>query len=220
MTTTAIGLGVILTGVVSFMGLAGQFGGGATIREADQLFTNALRASVSRPTMQVFAVLTRLADTSTLTVLGVVVAILLVMLRRPWLGLVWVVAVAGNALINPALKQVFARIRPLQPDGFVFERSFSFPSGHSSGCVVAYGMLAYLGLQLLPPRWRLPSLLAATTAIATIGASRLFLQVHFASDVLAGFASGSAWLAACITAAGLARWYRAGTGAERQHRSR
>lgn len=205
---TTIGVGVILAGVVVFMALAGQFGGAATIREADRIFTDALRTGISRPTMQVFAGLTRMADTSTLTVLGIAVAILLVILRRPWLGLAWVIAVAGNAVINPALKQVFARIRPLRPEGFVFERSFSFPSGHSSGCVVAYGMLAYLALRILPTRWQLPSLLLAVTAIVTIGASRLFLQVHFASDVLAGFASGSAWLATCITSIELIRRYR------------
>ena len=71
---------------------------------------------------------------------------------------------------------------------------FSFPNGHSSGTVVAFGMLAYLGLRLLPPRWHLPVLLAFS-----VGASRIILRVHYASDVAAGFASGTAWLAACAT---------------------
>jgi undecaprenyl-diphosphatase len=60
-------------------------------------------------------------------------------------------------------------------------------------------MLAYLALRLLPLRWHLPSLFATVTLALTVGASRLFLGVHFASDVIAGFASGTAWLALCIT---------------------
>lgn len=83
---------------------------------------------------------------------------------------------------------------------------FSFPSGHSSGSVVAYGMLAYLSLRLLPVRWHLPSLLAMVALALTVGASRLFLGVHFASDVMAGFASGIAWLALCITSIEYIRW--------------
>jgi membrane-associated phospholipid phosphatase len=66
--------------------------------------------------------------------------------------------------------------------------------------VVAYGMLAYLAQRLAPPRWRRASLLAAAAVAFTTGSSRVFLQVHYASDVLAGFASGLAWLALCVLA--------------------
>ena len=88
----------------------------------------------------------------------------------------------------------------------MLEHGFSFPSGHSSGSVVAYGMLAYLALRLLPIRWHLPGLLATVALAFTVGASRLFLGVHFASDVIAGFASGAAWLAMCITLIERMRW--------------
>jgi len=111
-------------------------------------------------------------------------------------------------LLNQTLKQIFGRVRPLQPEGFVLEQGFSFPSGHSSGSVVAYGMLAYVAVRLLPARWHLPVLLAAMALAFTVGASRMFLRVHFASDVIAGFASGAAWLAVCVTGFELARWCR------------
>ena len=204
----AIGLGVVLVSGVVFATLAGQFGSVVELRQADQIFTDALGASVSLSAMQLFASLTRLADSRTLTILCIAVAILLAVARRPWLAFVWVVAVGGNGLINTFLKNVFGRLRPVQPEGFVFEHGFSFPSGHSSGCVVAYGMLAYLAVRLLPSRWQLPSFLVAVVLILTIGASRIFLRVHFASDVVAGFASGMAWLAICITAVELARRWR------------
>lgn len=201
----AIGSGVVVISGVLFAALAGQFGGGVELRQADQIFTDALGAGFSLPAMRVFAWLTRLADTRTLTILGVVVAVTLAIAREPWFAGVWVVAVGGNGLINTFLKNVFGRLRPVQPEGFVFEHGFSFPSGHSSGCVVAYGMLAYLAVRLLPPRWQLPSVMTAVAFILTIGASRIFLRVHFASDVVAGFASGLAWLAICITAIELVR---------------
>ena len=114
----------------------------------------------------------------------------------------------GHAALNLTLKEVFARVRPLHEHGLVFEPGFSFPSGHSSGSVVAYGMLAYLLVRALPPVWHLPVVLAATAAAFAIGCSRVFRQVHFASDVIAGVASGLAWLVVCITSVELTRHYR------------
>lgn len=119
---------------------------------------------------------------------------------------------AGNGALNIALKQVFGRIRPTHLEGFGLAQGFSFPSGHSSGSVVAYGMLAYLALRLLPARWHLPALMAAVALAFTVAVSRVFLRVHFASDVAAGIASGATWLAVCITSIELAQWDR-----QRQH---
>ena len=203
---TAVGFAIMLVGIAVFAALAGQLGAGEELGRADQALTDALRVSVPRPALQVFVALTHLADTATLTGLCIVMAIALVALGRCWLALGWVVALAGNGLLNQTLKQIFGRVRPLDPDGIVLAHGFSFPSGHSSGAVVAYGMLAYLALRLLPARWHLSTLLAAAVIAFTVGASRLFLRVHFASDVIAGFASGAAWLALCVTSIELIRW--------------
>ena len=196
------GLGVILAGMAVFAVLANELGaadGDRTLALADQALTDAIRIGVPPPVVQVFALLTHLGDTLTLTALCLVVALALIHQGRRGLAFGWVLALAGNGLLNAGLKQVFGRARPLHGDGFVLEPGFSFPSGHSSGSVVAYGMLAYLALRLLPPRWHLPAVVVAAALAFTVAASRLFLRVHFGSDVLAGVASGSAWLAACLT---------------------
>lgn len=199
------GFAVIVVGAWGFAALAGKLGVGRTLVRADQALSDGLHASVPAAALKAFGVLTHLADTATLTGLCSVVAIALVAAGRLGLAIGWVAAVAGNGVLNSTLKQVFARVRPLHPDAVVLEPGFSFPSGHSSGAVVAYGMLAYLGMRLLPARWHLPAVLLATALAFTVGASRVFLRVHFASDVLAGFASGLAWLALCVAAIELAR---------------
>ena len=63
-------------------------------------------------------------------------------------------------------------------------------------------------LRSLPARWQLPAVLLAAAAAFSIGCSRVFLRVHHASDVVAGFASGGAWLTVCIASVEATRWYR------------
>ena len=201
-----VGIAIVLVGVGAFAALAAQLAAGGMPGWSDQAFTEVLRAAAPAPALQIFAALTHLGDTSTLAALCIAIALVLIAFGRRGFAFGWVVAVAGNGLLIKALKQVFGRVRPLNTEGFVLEHGFSFPSGHSSGSVVAYGMLAYLALRLLPIRWHLPSLLATVALAVTIGTSRLFLGVHFASDVIAGFASGTAWLALCITSIEYIRW--------------
>jgi undecaprenyl-diphosphatase len=69
-------------------------------------------------------------------------------------------------------------------------------------------MLAYVVIRILPMPWHLPGVLLASAMAFTIGCSRVFIQVHFASDVVAGFASGTAWLALCIGGIELIRYRR------------
>lgn len=175
---------------------------------ADQALADALQRSVPVEALQVFAAVTQLGNTATITGLGTIGALGLVALKRRWLAVGWSAALAGNGLLNHTLKQVFERARPLHEGGLVIADGFSFPSGHSSGAVVAFGMLAYVGMRLLPPRYHRMILLAAVALAFAVGASRVFLRVHFASDVIAGFASGSAWLAVCVASIEFTRWYR------------
>jgi len=204
----AIGSVVMLGGVLVFAWLASALTRGSLLIRFDQAVADALRANLAPWALQVFAALTHLAGTAALTVLCVVGTLVLVARRRRGLALAWLLAIAGNGVLNQSLKRLIGRFRPLDPEGALLAQGLSFPSGHSSGAVVAYGMLAYLALRFLPKAWHLPVLVAALVLAFTVGISRVVLRVHFASDVAAGFASGSAWLALCITSAELVRGSR------------
>ncbi len=211
----ALHLGAGFVGVVAaaalFAEIAEAIGAGEPLGRLDQVFSDAVVAAAPAAGLAVFAVLTHCGDRATQTTVCILVAVLLLARRRQALAIAWVLAIAGNGVLNTALKNVFERARPVHRGGWV-EAGYSFPSGHSSGSVVVYGMLAYLALRLLPPRWHLPAVLGAAAVAYTTGCSRVFLQVHFASDVVAGFVSGSAWLLVCIVSAELLRRRRAPVG--------
>jgi len=208
----ALGFAIVVAAAVIFAEAAEVLGSSADARRAgelDQVFSDAVRRGIGPTVFLFFSNITHLADTVTVTVLCIAGTLTLLWLRRRWLALLVVVAIAGNALLNITLKAIFARARPVHDPAIELVRGFSFPSGHSSGAVVAYGMLAYVLIRCLSPahaaRFRLLLVLAATALAFTIGSSRIFIQAHFATDVLAGFASGSAWLAVCIVSA---EWLR------------
>ena len=107
--------------------------------------------------------------------------------------------IAGAFVLNEALKLHFHRPRPQLPWSIGDEHTFSYPSGHSLFAVVLYGTLAYLALRM-PRRERrsLPVLLLAMLMPLSIGLSRIYLGMHYPTDVLAGWLAGDLWLAAII----------------------
>lgn len=202
------GAGVVLGAGWLFAEIVDALGDTQALGRVDDAFTRALQRSVPIETVRLFALVTDLGDPLFLIGLVVAVALALLATRRVALAVGWLVATAGNGLLNQALKQIFARARPLHADGLVQADGYSFPSGHTSGSLVVYGMLAYVALQVLPRRWHPVALALAAALAVAIGSSRAFLRVHHASDVLAGFATGGLWLVACIASVELARWHR------------
>lgn len=199
-----LGLALIAAAVLIFAMLAGNLVAEASVARFDRLLSAAIQVRTAPWAHRFFVVVTHFGDTATLTVLCAAGAVTLLLLRRPLLALGLVAAIGGNSLLNPALKEIFERTRPLSESGRVID-SWSFPSGHASGAVVAYGMLAYILLRLLPDRWHLPVILAAVAIAFSTGFSRIYLQAHYLSDVIAGFATGTAWLTICIIGIALAR---------------
>lgn len=152
----------------------------------------------------------------TLTVLGVGVAVLLG-LRRRWVVLGgWAAALIGGGVLDGVLKLVFRRQRPETAMDFLSKMSWSFPSGHSMGSLVTYGMLAYLLVVAFKGRHRLQiaAMTGAIIMICAIGFSRLYLGVHYFSDVLGGYSAGALWLSACISGLEISRRLKGRTPVE------
>jgi undecaprenyl-diphosphatase len=168
----------------------------------DEAFTASLRDSTARATLAAFSVATWLGDPDFLIPLSAAVAVTLVWRRRRVMAAVWIIATAGNGLLTRLLKAIFERSRPIHEHGLAFSEGWSFPSGHASGSFAVYAMLVYV---LLRDRelqwWHLPLVVLAMALTLAIGFSRVFLQVHYLSDVLAGYLVAGTWLCLCIMAA-------------------
>lgn len=176
------------------------------IVQFDLALVNALQQQTADSVLWAFSWITRLGDVLTLAVVGVVIGVIL-LAKRYWILLVgWIVTLAGGGLLNTLLKEIFQRARPELGQGLA--SGWSFPSGHAMGALMAYGMLAYVGMYLVPRQWRGVVMGVCVSLVLLIGASRLFLGVHYFSDVVAGFVVGTSWLTLCIIGTELARFYR------------
>lgn len=152
-------------------------------------------------TTTVMEVLTNLGSTVTMAVLAVLVITALAW-RRCGHDAVLVAAVAlGAGVLVVFLKPLIGRVRPPAVDHLVLETSQSFPSGHAVGAAAVFGVLAVVALRRTRrpvPRTMIP--LTAAVAAAAIGLSRLYLGVHWASDVIVGWLIGALWLSVCLLA--------------------
>lgn len=134
---------------------------------------------------------TRVGSRWFLTPVDALVFLILVW-RRRWVdALYWVLAVAGAALLDVAAKGFFARARPDLWPSLAPETTFSFPSGHSMGSM-AFAMALIVLTWRTPWRWMV--LVGAGLYVFLVGLSRVYLGVHYPSDVLGGWAAAMAWV--------------------------
>lgn len=128
------------------------------------------------------------------------ITVLVLVYKRLWSHLsALAICLAGGGLLGLIFKNMFQRARP---DSFFFvtETTYSFPSGHALAAMCFYGMLAFF-IMRETTSWPL-RLLIATLAIVlslAIGISRIYLGVHYPTDVVAGYAVGFMWLSFCIS---------------------
>ena len=114
--------------------------------------------------------------------------------RWRWAAYLFLTSAVGG-LLNLQLKAWFARARPELAEALRDAHGYSFPSGHAMGSTVVFGALAYLAFRIVVHwRWRAAALAFAAAMILAISASRIYLGVHWISDVAAGIAAGVIWL--------------------------
>jgi membrane-associated phospholipid phosphatase len=140
--------------------------------------------------------LTTLGNVSVLSLMAGITALVLWSAGHRWSVLLLTLAAAGGLIINNALKEFFDRGRPEVVEAIAHVMSPSFPSGHAMNSLVIFGSVAYI-IGRLEPTALLERLtwLAAALLILGIGVSRVYLGVHYPSDVIAGFVAGFGWLA-------------------------
>jgi membrane-associated phospholipid phosphatase len=134
------------------------------------------------------------------SIVAIVVAILLAKKERASAVFVVVTAVTG-ALLNLGLKLIFARARPDLASALAVERWYSFPSGHAMGSFITLGALTYVALRQ-PWPWvaKSATMAVALTIIVLVGLSRVYLGVHWGSDIIGGWSAGTVWLASAVVA--------------------
>jgi undecaprenyl-diphosphatase len=128
-----------------------------------------------------------------------IAALFLWLTRHRYSAVLLLVATGGGILLNNVLKLGFARPRPTVFSWGTHVMTSSFPSGHAMSAAVVYGTVAYLAARLEHGRLaRAVTLLAAGVLILLICASRLYLGVHYPSDIIAGIVVGVAWAGFCM----------------------
>lgn len=120
--------------------------------------------------------------------------------RQRWTDLfVWLVAIVGGQVLNVLIKAIFNRPRPIFAYQFVSEIFTSFPSGHAMVSLITYGLIAFILVRAVENlRLRIVIVFCASLMVLLISISRLYLGVHYLSDVVAGMAAGGVWLSSCI----------------------
>ncbi len=116
-------------------------------------------------------------------------------------GAAWTlpIAVIGAGVIIQGVKLLMHRQRPAFFTPLLHEAGYSFPSGHSLIAMVVYGLLGYFALHLFKSRAARLAVRVVTVAVVfLIGVSRVYVGVHFPTDVLAGWTAGVPWLIACL----------------------
>jgi undecaprenyl-diphosphatase len=166
----------------------------------DQGIIDAVRAPVLRDLLSPLRAITELGSTGgVVAVAGIAFAFAAAI--GPWRhGVIAALTILLASIANSAMKVAIRRDRPEILDPLVVERGFSFPSGHSALGMVAYGILAVLvSRSRLPQPWRTVIVVALGALVALIGISRIWLGVHYPTDVLAGWAVGGVIVLAFAT---------------------
>ncbi|WP_433295664.1 phosphatase PAP2 family protein [Actinoplanes sp. CA-030573] len=178
------------------------------LQHLDQSIANGLNGLVAPhpPAVAVLKGISTAGGRSFLIPLVVIVVALLLIRRRPRLAIYLSVTGIGALLLDPSLKTLVGRVRPVVADPVAVGGGNSFPSGHTLGSTIVYGALTLVFLSVARGRWRWWLVGVAGLLVFAIGLSRIALGVHFLSDVLAGWALGLAWIS--VTAYAFRVWRR------------
>ena len=206
-----IGLVVIIATTWWFADIAEDMSLDAATRQLDDGITAWFQTHAT-PTLTTFwRTVSFFGSVIFVTAASAIVATIFAVRRSFYRLLSVALAVGGGAFLNLVLKHLFHRHRPVLENPLVTLSSFGFPSGHTMGATIFYGVLALaLGYSIQGWRRRILVASAAALVIALIGASRIYLGAHYFTDVIGAVAVGLAWLMFCWTGVETIRRWRSG----------
>ncbi len=196
----------LITGIV-FKLIADEVFETPGIQSLDVLAQNFVNAIYSPELTSVMIGITSFGDWGTVVSLSLVVLFVLFIRSSHRRLYTFSSIMAGGCLLNLLLKSGFHRGRP-DAMQLVIAHGYSFPSGHAMGSMLFFGGLAYVVFFSAQrhPVWRFLGILGCLIATLLIGFSRIYLGVHYLSDVVAGFVAGLFWIGICVT--GIESWIR------------
>jgi undecaprenyl-diphosphatase len=187
-----------LAGLIVFLWLALSVARGAAI-----WFDPGIRAFVHQNATPGFTTAMRfmsdLGEPRALSTVGIGALIAMLALRWRREAIVFLIALSGASTLDWALKVAFHRTRPAPFFGTPEPHSFSFPSGHALFSICVFGTLAIIATERVGSRARRAAIWVLVAAlIGAIGLSRIYLGVHYPSDVLGGYAAALFWIGAVM----------------------
>ncbi len=195
----ALGICVLILATLLFAVLARHALADTWLTRMDIRVSEWLHAHATPTLTTVMLIITEIHRPLGIGIMAFGCALLLLWKRRWYALLALALAVPGGMLLNVALKHLFQRARPSFDEPLLTLATYSFPSGHAMGSTVFYGVLvAFVFWNVRAWRWRLLALAIAGLMIMLVAFSRLYLGVHYLSDVIAAFIEGLAWLALCL----------------------
>ena len=192
------GATIAIAGTAAFVELASHVRSGATqaFDESVMRWMGAHRIEwIERSLIEITALGTGLV----VMMIVVISALFLIATQHRFSAFLLLVASAGGIVLNAVLKSSFDRPRPQLFEWLTEPSSSSFPSGHAMSSAIVYFTVAYLIARLEKRRWmRVVTILSSLLIVLLISVSRLYLGVHYPSDVLAGMIIGLAWAGFCL----------------------
>ena len=202
----ALGFVGAAAALILFAWLANQVFRHATIR-FDAAIRDGVHSLASPALTRFFRIVTNFGSELFLAPFCLFAIWRLVAAQRRRAAIVFAVAAAGGESLDYILKLLFRRERPAVFFGLTAPHSYSFPSGHSMLSACIFGVLAAILTTRVKSRGKRAAIwAAAAVATLTIGLSRVYLGVHYPSDVVAGYSAAVIWVAS--VAAGYHVWLR------------
>lgn len=168
--------------------------------EADIRFMNLVASLRSIAVAKILLLFTYLGNWQFIISLGVIATIALLLLKEKRKLTFLIIGVAGGELLYAVFKLLLHRARPDMGFSLVSRNGYAFPSGHAIMSLIFYGMISYGFFKMFKKWWlKLLLVILAIVLIFIVGFSRVYLGVHWISDILAGWTLGIAFLILLIT---------------------